>query len=56
MTVSSVEAEADPSNNTASATVNVGTPTQEESGGGSTGLWLLSLLGLVAIRRRRLSG
>ncbi len=54
--MSSAEAEADPANNTASATVNVGTPTQEESGGGSTGLWLLSLLGLAAIRRRRLSG
>ncbi len=56
ITLSSVEAEADPGNNTASATVNVGTPTQEESGGGSTGLWLLSLLGLAGIRRRRLPG
>ena len=26
---------------------------QEDSGGGSTGLWLLSLLGLLAIRRRK---
>jgi MYXO-CTERM domain-containing protein len=52
--MSSAEAEADPGNNTASATVNVGAPAQEESGGGAAGLWLLSLLGLVAIRRREL--
>jgi MYXO-CTERM domain-containing protein len=52
--MSSVEAEADPANNMATATVNVGTPPQEESGAGGAGLWLLALLGLVAIRRRAL--
>ena len=52
--MSSTETEADPTNNTASAVVNVGTPAQEESGGGSTS-WLLPLLGLFAIRRRGLS-
>ena len=51
--MSSAEAEADPTNNSASATVNVGAPPQEESGGGGTGLWLLPLLGVLAIRRRR---
>lgn len=51
--MSSTEAEADPANNTASATVNVGAPPQEESGGGA-GLWLVPLLGLFAIRRRGL--
>jgi uncharacterized repeat protein (TIGR01451 family) len=51
--MSSAEAEADPANNSASATVNVGAPPQEESGGGGTGLWLLPLLGVLAIRRRR---
>jgi uncharacterized repeat protein (TIGR01451 family)/MYXO-CTERM domain-containing protein len=56
ITLSSVEAEADPANNSASATVNVGTPAQAESGGGSAGVWLLSLLGLAGIRRRRLPG
>jgi len=50
--LSSTEAEANPANNSANATVNVSAP-QEDSGGGSTGLWLLSLLGLLAIRRRK---
>lgn len=54
ISVSSLEAEANPGDNVASATVNVGTPPQEESGAGGAGLWLLSLLGLVAIRRRAL--
>ena len=52
--MSATEMEADPANNTASATVNVSAPSQEESGGGAIGLWLLALLGLVAIRRRGL--
>jgi hypothetical protein len=51
--MASAQAEADPGNNTASATVNVGTPAQAESGGGSVGVWLLTLLGLLATRRRR---
>jgi len=51
--MSSTEAEADPANNTASATVNISAPPAEESGGGA-GLWLLPLLGLFAIRRRGL--
>ena len=51
--MSSAEDEADPSNNTASATVNV-TPPQEESSGGGAVLWLLPLLGLFAFRRRGL--
>jgi MYXO-CTERM domain-containing protein len=53
--MSSAEADADPSNNSASATVNVGSP-QQDSGGGATGLWLLSLLGLLAVRRRAFTG
>jgi uncharacterized repeat protein (TIGR01451 family) len=52
--MSSTEAEADTANNTASATVNVTAPSQEESSGGGAGLWLLPLLGLLAIRRRAL--
>lgn len=51
--MASAEAEADPDNNTASATLNVGAPAQEESGGGGAGVWLLPLLGMIAIRRRR---
>ncbi len=54
-TMASAEAEADPANNTARATINVGAPPQEESGGGGAGLWLLPLLGLLALRRRSLS-
>ena len=53
--MSSTEAEADPANNSASATVNVSAPSQEEGGGGSAGLWLLSLLGMLAIGRRKLA-
>jgi hypothetical protein len=52
--MSSTETEADPADNTASATVNVGAPAQEESGGGGAGLWLLPLLGMLAMRRRGL--
>jgi uncharacterized repeat protein (TIGR01451 family) len=52
--LSSTEAEADTANNSASATVNVTAPSQEESSGGGAGLWLLPLLGLLAIRRRAL--
>jgi hypothetical protein len=51
--MSSAEDEADPSNNTASATLNV-TPSQEESSGAGAVLWLLPLLGLFAFRRRGL--
>ena len=51
--MSSTEDEADPGNNTASATLNV-TPPQEESSGGGAVLWLLPLLGLFAFRRRGL--
>ena len=53
--MSSTETEADPANNTASATVNVSAPSQEESGGAGAGLWLLPMLGILAIRRRQLS-
>jgi uncharacterized repeat protein (TIGR01451 family) len=52
--MSSTEDEADPANNTASATVNVSEPQQEESSGGGAALWLLPLLGLLALRRREL--
>ena len=52
--MSSTEDEADPANNTASATVNVTAPEPQESSGGGAGLWLLPLLGLFAIRRRGL--
>ena len=51
--MSSAEADADPSNNAASATVNVGSPSQDDGGGGGSSFWLLSLLGLIAIGRRR---
>jgi uncharacterized repeat protein (TIGR01451 family) len=53
--MSSAETEADPANNTASATINVSAPSQEESGGAGAGLWLLPMLGILAIRRRQLS-
>ena len=53
--MSSTETDADPSNNTASATVNVSAPSQQESGGGGAGLWLLPLLGMLAMRRRGLA-
>jgi len=52
--MSSTEDEASPANNSASVTVNVSAPAQEESGGGGAGLWLLTLLGLLALRRRAL--
>ncbi len=51
--MSSTETEADPANNTASATVNVSAPSQEESGGAGAALWLLPTLGILAIRRRQ---
>ncbi len=50
--MSSTEDDADPANNTASASVNVSEPQQQESSGGGAGLWLLPLLGLFALRRR----
>ena len=53
--MSSTEDEADPADNTATATVDVRTPQQQESSGGGAGLWLLPLLGLFAFRRRALS-
>jgi uncharacterized repeat protein (TIGR01451 family) len=49
--MSSTETEADPANNTARATVNVSAPSQGDGGGGS-GVWVLPILGLLAIRRR----
>ncbi|HSN52727.1 MAG TPA: M12 family metallo-peptidase, partial [Woeseiaceae bacterium] len=52
--MSSTEVDADSSDNTASAAVNVSAPSQEESGGGGAGLWLLPLLGMLAVRRRGL--
>jgi uncharacterized repeat protein (TIGR01451 family) len=55
--LSSTEADTDPADNSATATVNVGTLTEAESsnGGGGAGLWLLPLLGLIALRRRKLA-
>lgn len=52
--MSSTEDEADPADNSASVAVNVSAPAQEESGGGGASLWLLPLLGLLALRRRAL--
>jgi len=52
--MSSTEDEANPADNSASVAVNVSAPAQEESGGGGAGLWLLPLLGLLALRRRAL--
>jgi uncharacterized repeat protein (TIGR01451 family) len=54
-TMASAEAEADPADNTARATINVAAPPQGDSGGGGAGLWLLPLFGLLALRRRSLS-
>jgi len=51
--LSSIETDADPSNNSASATVNVGT-VEEDSGGGSTGHLFLLLLALLAGLTRRI--
>ena len=56
-TLSSAETEADPADNSGTATVNVGAQPQEASGGGGGGavLWLLPLLGTIALRRRKLA-
>jgi uncharacterized repeat protein (TIGR01451 family) len=54
VSLSSVEAEADPSNNSASATVNVGT-VEEESGGGALDYLFLLMMGLLALARRNRS-
>jgi len=51
VSMSSVEADADPSNNTASATVNVGV-VEEDSGGGATGILLLLFLAIIGSRAR----
>jgi len=52
LSLSSLEADANPANNTASTTITVGTPQNNDSGGGATSLWLLALLGgLVGVRR-----
>jgi uncharacterized repeat protein (TIGR01451 family) len=51
VSLSSVEAEADPSNNSASATVNVGS-VEEDSGGGVLSYLFLLMLGLFAMLRR----
>jgi uncharacterized repeat protein (TIGR01451 family) len=54
VSLSSVEAEADPSNNSASATVNVGT-VEEKSGGGALDYLFLLMMGLLALARRNRS-
>ena len=52
--MASAEDDADPSNNTAMSTVNVGVVEDEDDGGGGSGLLFLSLLaGLVGLRRYR---
>ena len=51
VSMSSLEADADPSNNSASATVNVGA-VDEDSGGGTMGYLFLLMLGLFATARR----
>jgi hypothetical protein len=54
-TLSSTETDTDPFDNAAAAFVDVGEPPGAESsgGGGGAGLWLLPLLGMIALRRRR---
>ncbi len=56
-TLSSTETDTDPVDNSAAAFVDVGEPTGAESsdGGGGAGLWLLPLLGMVALRRRSIA-
>jgi hypothetical protein len=58
-TLSSIEADTYAADNSAAAFVNVGAPPGAESGGGGGGggggPWLLPLLGLVVLRRRRSS-
>jgi uncharacterized repeat protein (TIGR01451 family) len=51
VSLTSIEAEADPSNNSASATVNVGN-VEEDSGGGAMGYLFLLMLSLFAAARR----
>ncbi len=53
--LSSAETDTDPADNSAAAFVDVGEPAGAESsgGGGGAGLWLLPLLGMIALRRRR---
>jgi uncharacterized repeat protein (TIGR01451 family)/MYXO-CTERM domain-containing protein len=54
--LSSTEAEADPADNSTTAVVNVGALPEVQSsssGGGGAVLWLLPLLGMIALRRRR---
>ena len=50
--MSSAEADADPSNNTAMATVNVGAIHEEDDGGGSTGALFLFLLAMLSCYRK----
>jgi uncharacterized repeat protein (TIGR01451 family) len=53
--LSAKEAESDPADNSATAVVNVGALPEVQSsssGGGGAVLWLLTLLGMIALRRR----
>ena len=50
--MTSAEADADPSNNTAIATVNVGAIQEEDDGGGSTGALFLFLLAMLSCYRK----
>ena len=51
-TMSAAEADADPSDNSASATVNIGAVEEEDDGGGSTGLLFLLLLAIAGFYRK----
>jgi len=53
MDLSSAEAEANPSDNSASGAVTVVNPQNEDSGGGTTSPLLLLMIGLVGLLRRR---
>ncbi len=55
VTVSSIEADADLSNNDVSGTITIVEPKEEDSGG-AVGFPFLLILGLIAIATRRLSG
>jgi hypothetical protein len=55
VTVSSIEADADLSNNDVSGTITIVEPKEQDSGG-AVGFPFLLILGLIAIATRRLSG
>jgi len=55
VSLSSAEAEANPSDNSASGTVRVNNPQAEDSGGGTTSPLFLLLIGLVSLLGRRRS-